>query len=76
MSAFKLFAVANLCYELNWIILNYPIILSHQCITAVSLETYPLYSLIFSYKWIKGGASKETVELNQWGHWEKLVTWP
>ena len=28
------------------IILNYPVILSHQCSTTVSLETNPLYSTV------------------------------
>ena len=31
------------------IILNYPVIISHQCSTIVSLETYPL---LFSYLWL------------------------
>ena len=31
------------------IILNYPVILSYQCSTTVSLETYPLYSFSFNH---------------------------
>ena len=42
-SAFKLFTMANLRYQLSSVItLNYPDILSHWRSTTVSLETYPL----------------------------------
>ena len=41
MSAFKLFMVANLYF--NWDVnTKWPVILSHQCSTTASLETYPL----------------------------------
>ena len=43
-STMKLFTVANLSYQPQLIIPNYPVILSHRHSTTVSLETYPLYS--------------------------------
>ena len=45
MLAFKCFMVANLYYQLRIDNTKYPVILSHQCNTIVSLETYPLYQL-------------------------------
>ena len=47
-SAFKLFAVANLHYQLTWWSQNYLVILPHRRGTTVSLETDPLYQMINS----------------------------
>ena len=40
-SAFKLLAVVNLRYQLNLVILNYPVIFSHRRSTTFSLEITP-----------------------------------
>ena len=40
MSAFKLFMVANLHFQLSCYYTKLPVIPSHQCSTTVSLETY------------------------------------
>ena len=44
MSALELFIVASVCYKhvINLTMLNYPVLLSHDCGITGSLETNPL----------------------------------